>query len=232
VVSATARPPGRGESGSALLTVILVMFLFSAVAITAAVVVRVEVLVADHYKNSAAALFAAEAGLEATIAELRTLPDWTSAVDGTRQSAYSQGPFAGPKGVPGGGSVLLCCGTDSAAARLATDTALSPLPARRAVQWRPFLWTALDAIAPRDPPTRSFVVVWVANDEADRAGGAASDTNDTLLVRSEALAPGGARRIVEALLARHPPNGGLYSGSVTEEERRMRVSIVRWIEVR
>lgn len=221
------------EGGSAILTVILVMVLFSAVAITTAVVVRVEILVADHYKDSAAALFAADAGLDAAIAELRTLPDWTIVVSGTRQSAYSQGPFAGRKAVPGGGSVFVCCGADSASARLATDTALSPLPARRTVQWRPFLWTALDAIAPRDPPSRFLVVVWVANDEGDRAGGAANDTNETVLIRSEAMEPRGARRIVEALLGRHPPTGGLYSGgSVTEEERRMRVGILRWREVR
>ncbi|MGH9309423.1 MAG: hypothetical protein ACRD1U_08625 [Vicinamibacterales bacterium] len=224
--------PSVGQAGSAVLTVILVMVLFSAVAITAAVVVRVEILVADHYKDSVAALFAADAGLDAAVAELRTLPDWTIVVSGMRQSAHAQGPFAGRKAVPGGGSVLVCCGTDSASARLATDTALSPLPARRAVQWRPFLWTAIDALAPRDPASRYFVVVWVANDEGDRAGGASNDTNETVLIRSEAIEPRGARRIVEALLGRHPLAGGLYSGSVTEEERRMRVGILRWREVR
>jgi hypothetical protein len=209
------------------------MFLFSAVALTAAVVVRVETLVADHHRHSVAALFAADAGLEAAVAELRAMGEWTGVVSGAQASAHSQGGFAGSKPVPGGASVLVCCGPGSAAARLATDTALSPLPARRAVQWRPFLWTSLDALSPRDPPSRLFVVIWVANDEADRAGGATTDTNETVLIRSEAIEAGGVRRIVEAWLARHPPSGGLYSGgSVSEEERRMRVGILRWREVR
>lgn len=221
------------ESGSALLTVVLVMFLFAAVALTASIVARVEILVADQYRHSSSAFFGADAGLEVVIAELRTLPDWTPVVNGTRQSAQSQGAFSGQKPVPGGGSVFVCCGPGSAAARLASDTALSPLPARQALEWRPFLWTALDALAPRDPASRLFLVVWVANDEGDRVGGGAADTNETVLVRSEALQPGGVRRIVEGLVGRHPPTGGLYSGGpVTEEERLMRVGLLRWREVR
>ncbi len=223
----------KRERGSALLTVILVMFLFSAIAVSAAVVVRVEILVADQYRHSAAALFAADGGLNAVVAELRALPDWTPVVGGALQSSLSRGAFQGSKPVPGGGAVLVCCGPGSASARLRTDTELSPLPSRRTLTWRPFLWTPVDEIAPRDPASRLFVVVWVGNDEDDRAGGDTVDTNATLVVRSEALEPNGVRRIVEALVARHPPGGGLYSGgSLTEEEQRMRVGILRWREVR
>jgi hypothetical protein len=77
------------------------------------------------------------------------------------------------------------------------------------------------------------VAVWVTNDEDDRSGGLTADTNATVLVRSEAIGSSGVRRIVEALVARHPSSSGLYSGgSLTEEERRMRVSVLRWREVR
>ncbi|MGH9372440.1 MAG: hypothetical protein ACRD15_12990 [Vicinamibacterales bacterium] len=209
------------------------MFVFAAIAVAAAVVVRVEILVAAHYRRSVEALFAADAAVDAVVAELRALPDWTPVVGGALRSAQSQGAFQGSMAVPGGGAVLVCCGPGSAAGRLSTDTQLSPLPARRALQWRPFLWAPFDALAPRFPPSRLFVVVWVGNDEDDRDGGESTDTNRTVIVRSEALEAGGNRRIVEALVGRQPADGGLYSGgSASKEESSMRVGILRWREVR
>jgi hypothetical protein len=220
------------ERGGALLSVILIMFLFAAIALGATAVIRVERLVGDQYRQSSMALSAAEAGGETVASELRVMAAWTPVINGTAQSALSQGVFSGSKPVPAGGSVNLCCGLGSAADRLATDTSLSPLPARRAIRWRPYLWTTLDALAPRDPPSRLFVAVWVGNDEDD-PGGESSDTNDLVLIRSEALEPNGLRRIVEALIGRHPRVGGLYAGgSLTEEERRMRIGILRWREIR
>jgi hypothetical protein len=221
----------ESQGGTALLTVLLVMFLVSAIALGAAAIARVELLVADRYRSSAEALSAADAGLESVVADLRTIPDWSPVLTGARQSALAQGAFQGSKPVPGAGTVFLCCGPGSVSERLATDTQLSPLPARRAIQWRPFLWTTVHALAPRDPPSRLFVVVWVGNDE----GGAAVETNDTVVVRSEAVQANGLRRIVEAVVARQPRprESGLYSeGSALEEARLMRVGILGWREVR
>jgi hypothetical protein len=223
------------QRGTALLVVVLVMFLFSAIALGAASVARVEVLVANRYQASVEALFAADAGLESVIADLRAIPDWTPVVSGARQSVLSQGLFQGSKPIPHSGNVLVCCGSGSLADRLASDTAASPLPARRAVQWRPFLWSAVDDLAPRDPPSRLYVAAWVGNDAEDTSGGAAADTNETVVVRAEAVDSNGLRRMVEAVVARQPrpEGGGLYSeGSALEEARQMRVGILSWREVR
>ena len=95
----------------------------------------------------------------------------------------------------------------------------------------------MEALAPRDPPSRFFVAVWVcplapggvAHDNED-----ATDTNGIVL-RSEAVGLNGLRRMVEARVARQPrtTDGGLYSDrSVDEEVRLMRVAILRWREVR
>jgi hypothetical protein len=224
------------EGGSALLPVMLMMFLFSAIALGASVVIRVEISVADRFRQSAEALYAADAGLAGVLAELRTLPGWTPVLDGSRRSGLSQGIFSGSKAVPGGGVVLICCGPQSAADRLASDTRLSPLPARRSVQWRPFLWTTLDALAPSEPPSRFFIVVWVADDEADGDGDGSTDENGIVIVRSEALEPNGLRRIVEAYVARPPENASEQERAAEEPEAgtavRPAVDILRWREVR
>ena len=198
----------------------LLMFLFSAIAFGAATVVRIETTIASRFGESAAARHAAEAALEVAVAELEAVPDWDLVVSGGLPSALSAGAFSGTKAVPGGGVVSVCCGPGSAMSRLVTDTRLSPLPARRLLEWRPFLWSTFDALAPHIPSSRLFVVVWVANDE-DEAG-QPSDANRTVLVRSEALEPGGVRRSLEALLTRRPSSFGAPATG----------RLLRWREIR
>lgn len=209
------------------------MSLFAAIAAAIVAVVRLETLVAAHYRRAVEALCAADGGVEAAVAELRQAADWTPVVAGLVQSPLSQGAFGGSKTVPGGGAVLVCCGPGSASDRLIADTLRSPMPQRRAVTWRPFLWAALDALAPRNPPSRLFVIVWVANDEDDRDGGDAADTNDTVIVRSEAVAADGVRRVAEALVSRQPAVGGPYLPAAENEAARLaRVAVLSWREVR
>ena len=206
-----------------MLTVMLLMFLFSAVVLGASAVVRVEITVADRFRGAAEALYAAEAALASTVGELRALAPWDPVLDGTRRSARSRGAFAGDHALPGGGVVSVCCGPQSATGRLARDTALSPLPARRGVQWQPFLWTAEASLLPVGASSRRFLIVWVADDEDDGDGSTGIDTNGIVLVRAEALEPGGLRRIVEAYVQRPagviPPAAGA-------------VAIFGWREVR
>jgi hypothetical protein len=211
------RPDLHRQQGSAVLAVVLITFLFSAIVISAVVLAHVEVVVSGRYAHVVEARYAADAALQAAVAELRTIADWTSVIDGRARSSLVEGELAG-----------------SVTARLEAETASSPLPARRAVRWRPFLWKSMDALAARDPPSRVFVVVWVGNDEADVAGADSADTNATVLVRAEAVESGGARRIVEGVVSRQPQSGGgLYSeDSAAAEARRRRVAILNWREVR
>jgi hypothetical protein len=211
----------------------MLMFLFSAIAVGAALVVRVEVKVAERFRQSAEALYAAEAALDVSLSELRTMPTWTPVFEGGRRSSFSDGAFMGAKTVPGGGAVNVCCGVGSASDRLASDTRTSPVPARRALVWRPFLWTPFDVLAPGDPPSRLYVIVSVANDEEAGEGGA-----DTILVRAEALAPDGLHRTIESLVVRRHPTG---SDDVPDEEGELKRSmalapgvlgVLAWREVR
>lgn len=220
------RPCGAGDTGLALLPVLLLTLLTSAVVVALAVVTRIEVLVAARHHGATAALHAAEAGLHAAMSELRHLPDWTPVVTGARQSGLAEGPFAGTRTVPGVGAVTLCCDRDSAAGRLAAAMALSPVPARRRLQWRPFLWIAFDTLVQRER-TGLFVIVWVANDEDD-GGGPAADTNGAILMRAEAAAGGGGGRVLEALVARQPAE----AGAPPEPARALRLHLLWQREIR
>jgi hypothetical protein len=207
--------------------------LFSAIVLAIVVLAQVETLVAGRYGRAIEALHAADAGIDAAIAELRAIGDWTSVISGARQSSLVEGPFRGTLVVPGAGPIALCCGPATISGRLLAETRVSPRPRRRSVQWRPFLWKPLDGLAARDPPSRLLVVVWVGNDEEDVAGADIADTNGTVLLRSEAVEPGGERRIIEAVVSRAAPSGsGLYSEDSAAELRRVRVAVLNWREVR
>lgn len=214
----------RDEDGSALLPVMLLMFLFSAIAIAMVVVVRLESFVAVRFVQATQALHAADAGVALVVSELRALGDWTPVLAGTVQSPRSDGAFAGRKDLPGGGSVAVCCGSASVAGRLAAESAVSGAIARRTLQWRPFLWSPLTALLPGSPPGSLYLVVFVEDDEDEEDGNASADVNGRVVVRAEAVQPDGLRRAVEALIEREAgdPLRGLAPA----------VRLLRWREVR
>jgi hypothetical protein len=215
---------GCNDTGSALLPVMLLMFLFSAIAIGMVVVVRVETTVATRFAQGTQALYAAEAALGVALSELRPMSGWTPVLAGTAQSAQVDGPFAGRKSLPGGGSVVVCCGPSSISGRLARESALAAAIARRALPWRPFLWSPLALLLPGSAPSPLYVVVFVEDDEEEDDGDGSADVNGRIFVRAEAVQPDGLRRSVEALVARESgdPLRGLAPA----------LRLLRWQEVR
>ena len=214
----------QGQAGSALLPVMLLMFLFSAIAIGMVVVVRIEISVAMRFVQATQALHAADAAVGLALSELRAMGDWTPVLTGAVQSVRSDGIFAGRKDLPGGGSVVICCGSSSVAGRLAGESALSGAIARRTLPWRPFLWAPLTALLPGSPLGRLYVVVFVEDDEGEEDGNGSADANRRVVVRAEAVQPDGLRRAVEALIEQEPgdPLRGLAPA----------VRLLRWREVR
>jgi hypothetical protein len=214
----------QGQAGSALLPVMLLMFLFSAIAIGMVVVVRIEISVAMRFVQATQALHAADAAVALALSELRAMGDWTPVLAGAAQSARSDGIFAGRKDLPGGGSVVICCGSSSVAGRLAGESPLGGAVARRTLPWRPFLWAPLAALLPGSPLGRLYVVVFVEDDEGEEDGNGSADANRRVVVRAEAVQPDGLRRAVEALIEREPgdPLRGLAPA----------VRLLRWREVR
>lgn len=216
--------PSRDEAGSALLPVMLLMFLFSAIAIGMVVVVRIETFVATRFLQATQALHAADAAVALALSELRPMVDWTPVLAGAAQSGRSDGVFGGRKDLPGGGSIVLCCGSSSVAGRLTAESAVSGAMARRTLPWRPFLWSPLATLLPGSPPSSLYVVVFVEDDEDEEDGNGSADVNGRVVVRAEAVQPDGLRRAVEALIEREPadPLRGLAPA----------VRLLRWREVR
>ena len=214
----------QDEAGSALLPVMLLMFLFSAIAIGMVVVVRIEAFVAMRFVQATQALHAADAAVALALSELRTVGDWTPVLAGAVQSGRSDGVFAGRKDLPGGGSIALCCGSSSIAGRLSAESAVSGAIPRRTLTWRPFLWSPMEALLPGSPPGSLYLVVFVEDDEDEEDGNGSADVNGRVVVRAEAVQPDGLRRAVEALIEREPadPLRGLAPA----------VRLLRWREVR
>jgi PilX N-terminal len=211
------------EGGSALLIVLILTFLFSALTIGATTVVGVETSITSRYKDGIEALYIADAGLAIVLGELRTLPDWSPILGGALYSSASQGSFPGSV-VVAGGTVFLCCGGRSAFERLVRESASSPVPARRTLEWHPYLWSSWNAMADRPGVGRFFVLCLLQDDEEDGDADEATDLNGVAVVRSEAIRPDGLRRAVEALVVREPgdPDHGIPAA----------VRVLRWREVR
>jgi hypothetical protein len=211
------------EGGAALLIVLTLTFLFSALTIGIATVVGVETTITSRYGDGIEALYIADGGLAVVLAELRTLPDWSPILQGTLHSSVSQGSFTSSASVVGG-TVFLCCGGRSVFERLARESAAGAVPARRNLTWRPYLWSPWNALAGQPGPGRVFVLSLVQDDEDDGDADGATDLNGVVVVRSEAVRPDGLRRAVEALVEREPgdPDHGIPAA----------VRVLRWREVR
>jgi hypothetical protein len=211
------------EAGSALLIVLTLTFLFSALMIGTSTVVGVEMTVTGRYRDGIEALYIAEGGLAVVLAELRGLPDWSPLLGGALPSSASQGPLPGSASVAGG-TVFLCCGGRSVVERLARESASSAVPARRTLTWRPYLWSSWNSLVGEPGAGQFFLIALLQDDEEDGDQDEATDLNGVVVVRSEAIRPDGLRRAVEALVAREPgdPGHGIPAS----------VRVFRWREVR
>ena len=76
------------DRGVALIVVLLVMILLSALGLSLTMVTSSEERVSDAYSNGSEAFYAADAALELAVQELARVPDWSHVLDGTVPSAF------------------------------------------------------------------------------------------------------------------------------------------------
>jgi len=191
------------EEGTALIIALMSMMLLTALGAAVIMVSNTETMIANNHRNSQEALYAADAAVERVVQDLLTVPRWNDILGGSVQSSFVDGSMTESKQLPGGGTVTLCCGTNTVTGQLQADTDTANLWGANNPQWKLFAWGPMSEMLPNgqiDSPM--YVVVWIADDPAETDSNAAADGNGTLTLHAEAIGPSGTRKIIEVTVAR------------------------------
>jgi hypothetical protein len=173
-------------------------------------------LATGNHRSSVATLYAADAGIELAARDLSLSADWDAALAGTARGSFTDGAPLGVKAIPGGGAVNLTAETNTlncakatpcTSAQMDANTRERPLGANNP-RWRLYAYGPLQDLPEIARPTPCYLAVWLADDnrEADddplADGGPDEPGRGVVRVRSEVFGPAGARRALEAELAR------------------------------
>ena len=191
------------EEGTALIIALMAMMLLAALAAAVVMVSSTEVKIAGNYNNGQETLYAADAAVERVVQDLLLIPRWNDILSGAALSSLIDGSSSAQKAVPGGVSVRLCCGLNSATGQLQALTSDRNQWGANDPQWRLFAYSPLKELLPNVAiDSASYIAVWVADDPAETDGDPAADTNGTLTLHAEAFGPTGAHKVIEVTVAR------------------------------
>lgn len=211
----------RSESGSVLLCALMVITLIATLGAAVTLVVSTESVVAANYHASQQGLYAADAGIERAIAELRALSTWrTVPASATSSSDFNDGQ--GTPRAPDGSTLNLAQMT---VRRQAESDAVYANLADRPV-WRLYAHAPLNRIASSGGNASPYVVVWIADDANEIDGNAAIDTNDVVLLHAEAFTARGGKRAIAATIQREQAMAAGLPGVVRSD-----VNLIAWYEV-
>jgi hypothetical protein len=205
----------RAEEGTALLTTVLLVVLFGALAAAVTIATRTETLVAANFRQAREALHAAEGAAALAVHELASIPDWTPVVSGAVTSTFIDGPAAGARQLPGGDIITLCCGAGSVTADVQQRASGGRNWGADTPVWRLFAWgPASRWLGAGRIDSQVYVAVWVADDPHDADGRPDVESNRTIALHAQALATAGGRRVVESLVHRPvlPASGAVSAG--------------------
>jgi hypothetical protein len=189
---AMSRSTNARERGVALLHVVLLLAMVTAAAGGAATLARIEVHLSQFQRGEREAAYAAQAMLAATIHDLDRTENWDSVLSGVTHAGFVDGPNTVARQIPGGGTVVVCCGTGSMTARARAS----------GVQWEPYAWHSLSGLLSVPEAPRLYLAAWVSDDPDENDGNTVADSNDRLAVRVEATSPRGVRKAFEVLVER------------------------------
>ncbi len=187
------------ENGTALIIALMAMMLLTALGAAVVMVSRTETAIANNYRNSQEALYAADAAIDRVVQDLLMVPRWNDMLAGTTTSSFIDGAPGVSKILPGGGTITLT----SATAELQAITDAADEWGANDPQWKLFAWGPLSEIGGDvsiDSPM--YVAVWVADDPAETDDDPLSDSNGTLTLHAVAIGPSGTRKVIEVTVAR------------------------------
>jgi hypothetical protein len=229
-----AREDANGAGGSALIVAVLALALVAAVSASLALSSSSEAIVAGDFARSQEVRYAAEAGLERAMADLRKIDDWSTLPGGDAMSGLTDGPPVGVRQLPGGATLDLArivslanCGKATACTStdvMGNGTGQRPWGANNPV-WRVFAYAPLAALLPAGGvQSATYVVVLIADDPSETDANPAVDGvepcvdgqeppacnpgSGVLALRAEAFGPRGAHATLEAIVERPPIPGG------------------------
>ena len=201
------------QDGTALIIALMSMMLLTALGGAVIMVSRTEAAIANNYRNSQEALYAADAAIERVVQDLLLVPRWNdilanggAGVAGVT-SSFTRGNPASQITLPTGGKVTL----NATTANMQAMTDADDVWGANDPQWRLFAWGPLtDLLNTSAIDSNMYVAVWVADDPADASTFTPNvpddnpliDSNGTLTLRAEAIGPGGTRKTIEVTVAR------------------------------
>jgi hypothetical protein len=218
-------PNPRSNRGVALVMTLLAIGLLSALGLALAMSSALDRLAGSNHDDAVDLLNMADAALELAARDLAAIDDWNAVLTGAVQSPRADGAPGGVRR-PSPGVVVdltvltneLSCGRPTTCNDASVRAVTSERPwGSNNPRWRPFLYTALDGVSTPRRAGRPYVVVWVGDDASEvdgnvltDGGGPAAEGRYILRAHAEAFGPRGARRGIEADLARVciPSDGG------------------------
>jgi hypothetical protein len=214
----------RRDQGSVLLSALMVILLIATVGAALGLVASTELTAAANYEASQQGLYAADAGVERTIGELRLMSTWAgipASSTGTSLAEFNDGqllpraPDRSPLNLP-----------QLTSRRQADSDAMYPSTPNRPV-WHLFAHAPLNRIVPGVSAVSPYVVVWVADDADDVDGDPSSDSNDVVVIHAEAFGVRGGKRAIEVTLYREEAMAAGLPGVMRSD-----VQVLAWHEVR
>jgi type II secretory pathway pseudopilin PulG len=209
------------ERGTVLLCALMVITLVAMLGAAVALIVSSESAVAANYHASQQGLYAADAGIERAIAELRTLPAWTAVPSSATSFSDFNDSQATPQG-PDGSTLNLAQMTVRRQAE--SDALYASVPGRPV--WRLYAHAPLNRMVPGTGNATPYVVVWIADDPDEGDGNAAVDSNDVVMLHAEAFTVRRGKRAIEATIRREEAMAAGMPGVMRTD-----VSVIAWHEV-
>lgn len=213
VRSGAARGDRCGESGIALIVVLLVASFVSVVGLGLALILTLGQLAGRNHRDAAVLQAAASAGIDLA-ADALAIDDWVAVLGGSLTVPGGDGAPSGLRTIEGQSidlaaeTHLLNCGRRDGCspAERAANTIERPWGANNPF-WRLYLFGPLSSFVPLRRTTSTYVLVWIADDPRETDGrpdldGSAGPGRHVLRARAAAIGRAGARRMIDAELVR------------------------------
>ena len=199
----------------AIIVALMATLLMSALGAALVLTTSSEALIAANFRNAQEGVYAADAALERAMDDLVSIPEWSSVLDGSMQSAFVDGPPTGVRTLADGSLLdlgqtvnMMNCrkATPCSAASLTAMTAERPWGTNNPV-WRMFAYGPLSSLLPAGIDSTSYVIVMVADDPSENDNDPLHDGHSTsnpgtgvLVLRAEGFGPRGMHQVIESTL--------------------------------